>query len=904
MPIQVTPFTYGTYAGGMQNWGIAVDGQRAVYVGNSNGLLRFNGLDWQLLRPDGQEQCVRAVCPVGNRVYSAGDNNLGYWLQNSRGQMEYTSLLPLAQQAGVKGETFWSIAEQNGKVFFHTFANILCYDGKRMKRVVKDEGYTPLMKTGGKLFAQRFNSDLMVLSDRGVRPYSDRPNNGVNIKFFFLTSNNDYILGLDNGELWFVAGNGDSRQLVKLKTLDNHLVRIDCGAICEGRYLAVGTIGDGVFVLDLKTGQQRNIYSELPDLNVHGVAFASRDQLWLSLDNGVAAIDLRPTIWQLQNQKATGVFFDAALWGNNLYLATNRGLFMNASDRRAVDYLFPLQFSTVKGQLLCGTTQQLMTLNASGATTPLCPVNGVRQMEYLSDQGEEYLFLRGYGGLSLMKWNGSSWQFVSTVIGTEDYSEILPENLHTVWCIHPEKGISRVHIDASLTKATATDRFAQIDGYNNFLRTSMVRLDNNVYFATPKGFYLFDRDRKQFVRQEALSREIIRIADLQQVRPAEHNRLWVVAQDELFLYQMTDGHATLLLRQPFLGNNLMWYDKHFNLRSINDSLAFISTGQGTVVMNIPHAIQEQKGQAKDVSLHVESISYESDGVRSFVELDGKAFRLPSDATNIQIRLACKLRREPIYLSYRLTGVMDSWSDWQKTGIITFTNLPAGAFSLELRTDRQQIYTFRMTVSPPFYATWWAFVLYVLLLVGAVAYLVLWLQRRKRRLLEQELAETKKRNEEERQRLAYEQLQEKAKAQENDLKTNVRYLTQKQELIDAISTEVTKQKMELGTRYPNKLYDRLIKILQDGSTEKDRLLSYENYFVDQQHDFMLRLQQAHPELSSSELRFACLLRSNISTKEIAAVMNIAVRSVELKKYRLKQKLSLGKDDSLTNYILLF
>lgn len=48
---------------------------------------------------------------------------------------------------------------------------------------------------------------------------------------------------------------------------------------------------------------------------------------------------------------------------------------------------------------------------------------------------------------------------------------------------------------------------------------------------------------------------------------------------------------------------------------------------------------------------------------------------------------------------------------------------------------------------------------------------------------------------------------------------MRFLTQKQELLDAISTEVETQKNELGERYPNKLYLRLMKIIQQGATEK-------------------------------------------------------------------------------------
>lgn len=193
-------------------------------------------------------------------------------------------------------------------------------------------------------------------------------------------------------------------------------------------------------------------------------------------------------------------------------------------------------------------------------------------------------------------------------------------------------------------------------------------------------------------------------------------------------------------------------------------------------------------------------------------------------------------------------------------------------------------------------------LYVLILLVITAGIVMFISERKRKRLLRKYEEEQKKHAEELQQQAYEQLQEKVKNQESELKNRMRFLTQKQELLDAISTEVEAQKNELGERYPNKLYRRLMKIIQEGATEKDKLLSFENYFVEVHYEFMLRMQKAYPDLSPSELKFCCLIRANLSTKEISVIMGIALRSVELKKYRLKRKLNLEQESSLTSYIL--
>jgi DNA-binding CsgD family transcriptional regulator len=45
-----------------------------------------------------------------------------------------------------------------------------------------------------------------------------------------------------------------------------------------------------------------------------------------------------------------------------------------------------------------------------------------------------------------------------------------------------------------------------------------------------------------------------------------------------------------------------------------------------------------------------------------------------------------------------------------------------------------------------------------------------------------------------------------------------------------------------------------------------------------------------------------LRLNLSSKEIAPLLNISVRSVEVKRYRLRKKMDLAHESNLADYIL--
>lgn len=112
---------------------------------------------------------------------------------------------------------------------------------------------------------------------------------------------------------------------------------------------------------------------------------------------------------------------------------------------------------------------------------------------------------------------------------------------------------------------------------------------------------------------------------------------------------------------------------------------------------------------------------------------------------------------------------------------------------------------------------------------------------------------------------------------------------------------------LSKTYDDKERDGLIAEL--GNSLKQRL-SYDRdvdsqYFYAQaeslHEDFSAKLAENFPALTQQERRLATLLRLGFSSKYIATLMNITPKSVEISRYRLRQKLGLSKGDNLVNFI---
>jgi AraC family transcriptional regulator, chitin signaling transcriptional activator len=65
------------------------------------------------------------------------------------------------------------------------------------------------------------------------------------------------------------------------------------------------------------------------------------------------------------------------------------------------------------------------------------------------------------------------------------------------------------------------------------------------------------------------------------------------------------------------------------------------------------------------------------------------------------------------------------------------------------------------------------------------------------------------------------------------------------------------------------------------------------------DFSQRLKGKYPALTDYESQLIQLIRMNLSSKEIAVLLDITPHSVNVSRYRLRKKLNIKKEDSLTD-----
>lgn len=92
------------------------------------------------------------------------------------------------------------------------------------------------------------------------------------------------------------------------------------------------------------------------------------------------------------------------------------------------------------------------------------------------------------------------------------------------------------------------------------------------------------------------------------------------------------------------------------------------------------------------------------------------------------------------------------------------------------------------------------------------------------------------------------------------------------------------------------------LMEESLNDQADWLLFESHFNSAHQNFIDRLRQQYSDITTGDLRICCLLRMNLSTKEIASLLNVSIRAIELRRYRLRKRLSLDGDTNLIDFLM--
>lgn len=393
-------------------------------------------------------------------------------------------------------------------------------------------------------------------------------------------------------------------------------------------------------------------------------------------------------------------------------------------------------------------------------------------------------------------------------------------------------------------------------------------------------------------------------ADPDHIYSAPDNHYWLTSGNEAGLFHLEEGIGILKCRILFDNYNMNLVNRDTQFFPLNDSLHIVSTMQGIVLVNTRKLIEENLGSMIVPSF--KRLEYiDNAGSVQFLS-DKEHLSLPYNFRTASIYIYTSLFTPNHQISYKIEGVSSDWSDWQKEGDISFLQLPEGRYTIHVRKYAVKgpfpETAFEITVRPPWYNSIWGYISYlvvIMLLIGVG--LKLYISRIRRK--EKERQDIIRNAEEQKiQQEKNEWLENELQTKKNELSLQTTALVRRNEAIQSLIDELDRQKETLGERYPNKLYTRMHTLLMNAKGDQADWILFETYFNSAHQNFTERLRQEFSDITTGDLRVCCLLRMNLSTKEIASLLNVSVRAIELRRYRLRKRLGLDVDTNLVDFLI--
>jgi DNA-binding NarL/FixJ family response regulator len=269
--------------------------------------------------------------------------------------------------------------------------------------------------------------------------------------------------------------------------------------------------------------------------------------------------------------------------------------------------------------------------------------------------------------------------------------------------------------------------------------------------------------------------------------------------------------------------------------------------------------------------------------------------------------------------WRIKNVSETWSRPTSNGRITLSGLQPGQHQVEFRPfigEHLQCTTTPLTivVNSYWYQKSWVRILIALFSISLV---MMFFQRNKRILEADHMIQKQKEHEnrlemELSMRKSMEQTEmalqaQKSKAKElqlanknQELASATMHLVQKAQLVQTIDSALQSLKKQLPNDNKSEL-DALLKMIKDGGKLDDAWDSFTRQF-DQVHvEFHNRIKEQFPQLTKTDLKLCTYLRMNLSSKEIASLMYVSLRAVEVSRSRLRKRLGLSKELNLLTFI---
>lgn len=905
-----------------------------LYFATPGALLEFDGERWHKHNYKSESDLRAVYFKDDKHIYTSGHGGFGFWSSNQLGQLDYTSLFfKQPQKEAPLLPIFSNINEVDGKILFQSFQQIISYDPetKKTETMNAQRGFEKLIVTEGRAFIQDNSIGLFEIIGNKLSLVEGTANTKMKIVNIFSKKNGALTIVTKNNGFWTLK----NATLLKNNWSINKFIETHIANEVEklgNEKFIVGTLRKGIFVVNssgevLLHQQKKN---GLLNNSIKTIFTDANKHVWLGMENGISYLQTGSNNNYLLDYDGTfGTVYTSLLLENTLYIGTNQGLFfkniLNPDSEiklieTSVGQIWKLE--KINNTILVGTDQGIYSLK--NKKLKLLHKEGGAWLFKRHPKFEKILYVGFYSGIGVFKFINNSWVFQKKWNNYGESSRFIEfDKFADLWVSHPSKGYYRLHLSENGMDLINYE-FYGIDQANVATFAYLCKIDETLVFFNPKGFFNYDHLENSFSPHKYAATLFKNTQNINCI-VQDGNTFWYSTPNSLGYIKRN--------RNKFENYKSDFYavrNKHLNdfnkFEKINDSVVALGINNGVIFHAHKQNNNNSNNKDKIVKPTIRSIQFISkkDSIASFAQ-KGRVIEIPHG--NNFLKMALAMPKTPLANSYKvqykLSGLSNEWSTWEYVSELNFPGLSAGNYRFEIRSGSENetpsdITSLNFYIKSPWYLSSYAITVYIITFLLINLFYRIYFKKKseiqitslkqteanKRKSQEEQFKLEKLETEKEMLLLREENLNLELKKKNAAIASSTLNNIKKNELLIDLIKDIKKIDDELvnsALHYPIK---KVVKKINHHLVDKEDWLTFQLHFTNSHSEFFKNLRQKHPDLSSNEIKLSAYLKLNLSSKEIASLMNIAITSVEQSRYRLRKKFNLEKEMKLSNYIQKF
>lgn len=899
------------FRAGTQSWDIEVNEEGKIYIANNNGLLLFDGENWEThTQPNGT--LGRSVNISDDKIYIGGQDELGYYSPNETGKLTYQNLLPIIPKERQDLEDIWQIKSVGKTTLFRNRNSINKIENQEYELVAS------------------INSNFLSVVDS---------------VFYF----NDYTKGIYalNGKLRFVEGSELFKNIAVIDVLkynkdtllflteqnglylydqkefkvwntnaDKYLKewQIISGTRIRNGNIAIGTRLGGLILLDSqgRAISQIDKSTGLQNNSITSVVEDNWGNLWLSSYYGIDKVKMSSSLnYFFPDGQLEGAVYDIKKWEGKWWFGTSNGLYTLPD----LDYYNP--FKDRDFEFVPNTSGQVWNLDIVDNQLYLGHNNGAFQVNKVGTVVKMGDFIGGwrfvglsanrmavgtYDGVVIFKKEAGNWQQDYTVADFSESARVMMKDKEgNLWVSQPYRGVFKIEFNPNIEKYSVKKTYSASSGFQTDNKNYIFELEEMPYVTNDKGIFKYDYENDVFVKDSLLNSLLNNRGRIRNIF-VEQNDIWYISDTETgYLKREQDGLDLQYKVNRHTDLSDIYVAGFESMTVLDEQNQMLCTNKG-VLYHYPI----QQNETPDFRTYIKDVKLASDSI-IYISKEEKQIKLNPNENSFEIRFRTngKTTDEIEGYSYKLEGIDEDWSHFTPQPFKEYTNVGHGKYSFLLKARdvnhlESRISKIEIVVRTPWYLSLGAIVFYVCSVISILAAL-LFIPRQRYKANTSILENKQKETEKEMEEIRKEKLQNEIRFKTQELASSTLHLLQKNQTLTSVRDKIDEIQKKIQNPEIKDEIRSIESLLRSDLRLDDDWDKFSIHFDTVHQDFIKKLSQQYPKLTTKDHKLCAYLKMNLTTKEIAPLLNISVRGVEISRYRLRKKMALDKTVNLNEFM---